>query len=74
MQKKHATLATSWAKKLATKKSHVMKNKTLASNAREELFDKNGNKFDEALKSSRDLIEEWQGEGNQTLLNKLIEF
>ena len=74
LQKKHATLAASWAKKLNLKKGFVMKTKTLASSAREEVFDKNGNKFDDCLVQARSLISEWEGDNNQVLLDKLMEF
>ena len=74
LQKKHASLAASWVKKLNLKKGFVMKNKTIATNCRSEIFDKEGNKFDECLKQSKALIEEWEGESNLGLLNKLLQF
>ena len=74
LQKKHASLAASWVKKLNLKKGFVMKNKTIATNCRSEIFDKEGNKFDECLKQSKALIEEWEGESNLGLLSKLLQF
>ena len=74
LQRKHANLAGSWAKKLGLKKGFVLKYKTIASTSREDVFDKEGNKFDECLKQATTLKEEWEGENNQTLLNKLMEF
>ena len=74
LQKKHANVAACWVKKLNLKKGYVMKNKTIATNCRSEIFDKEGNKFDECIKQSKALLEEWQGESNMGLLNKLLEF
>ena len=74
LQKKHANVAASWVKKLNLKKGFVMKNKTLATNCRSEIFDKEGNKFDECLKVSKALLEEWEDESNMGLLKKLLEF
>ena len=74
LQKKHASLAASWVKKLNFKKNFVMKNKTIATNCRSEIFDKDGNKFDECLNQSKALLEDWEGESNMGLLNKLLEF
>ena len=56
------------------KKAFVVRTKTLASNAREEALDKEGNKFQESLKSSKDLIAEWESDDNMGLLVKLLHF
>ena len=74
LQRKHASLAAGWAKKLALKKALVMKQKTIASTAREDIFDKDGNKFEDCLKGANSLKEEWEGENNLTLLEKLMDF
>ena len=52
----------------------VMKQKTIASTAREDIFDKDGNKFEDCLKGANSLKEEWEGENNLTLLEKLMDF
>ena len=74
LQKKHAALAGAWAKKLAVKKAFVMKNKTLASTSREDIFDKDGNKFDECLTQAMALKDDWEGDNNKALLSKLMNF
>ena len=74
LQTKHASLAAAWVKKFQTKKAFIVRTKTLASNAREEALNKEGNKFEESLKTSKDLIAEWESDGNMGLLLKLLNF
>ena len=74
LQKKHANLAGSWAKKLGQRKNFVLKLRSIATNSRDEVFDKQGNKFDEGLKGSEALIEEWHNDDNKELLSKLLTF
>ena len=62
LQRKHADLAASWVTKLKLMKCFVMKNKISATNCRSEIFDNEGNKFDECIKQSKALLEEWEGE------------
>ena len=59
---------------MTTKNGQIMKMKTLASNARDDLFDKKDNKFQVSLSQARDLLDEWANDENKGLLTKLLEF
>ena len=64
--------AGKWASKLDQKKSHVMKTNGLATHAKDEIFDKEGNKFSECLEHAISLLEEWEHDDNKGLLHKLL--
>ena len=74
LQQKHATMAGNWAKRLANKKGLVLKTKTIASTAREDAFDKDGNKFSECLNKCKAELDEWDNDSNEGLLKKLLDF
>ena len=73
VQRKHVNLANSWAKKFETKKAALFKMISAASLAKEEMF-KDGNKFDELLKSIGELLQEWENDDNKVLLDKVLHF
>ena len=56
------------------KKALVLKTKTIASSARDSIFDKDGNKFDDCLQQSKALVDDWEGEANLGLLSRLLKF
>ena len=72
VSKKHAINAGKWASKLDQKKSQVIKMNGLATHAKEEIFDKESNKFSDCLEKARSLLEEWEHGDNKGLLHKLL--
>ena len=66
-------MANNWAKKFETKKAALFKMISAANLAKEEMF-KDGNKFEELLKSVGELLQEWENDDNKVLLEKLLNF
>ena len=73
VQRKHVNLANNWAKKFETKKAALFKMISAANLAKEEMF-KDGNKFEELLKSVGELLQEWENDDNKVLLDKVLHF
>ena len=50
----------------------MIKTKGIASHARADLFEKDGNKFQESIEQARALLEEWEHEDQKPFLLKLL--